>query len=49
MGGFCFALTNALLRRWRDTPHEGRAVAMFAGGLAMAAPTRPLTTACARA
>jgi drug/metabolite transporter (DMT)-like permease len=37
MGGFCFALTNALLRRWRDTPHEGRAVAMFAGGLAMAA------------
>ncbi len=35
-GGFCFALTNVLLRRWRDIPDEGRAVAMFAGGLVMA-------------
>ncbi|MDO5692032.1 MAG: DMT family transporter [Pseudomonadota bacterium] len=36
MGGFCFALTNALLRRWRDTPHEARVLAMFSGGLVMA-------------
>lgn len=35
-GGFCFALTNVLLRRWRDTPEAGRAVAMFVGGLVMA-------------
>ena len=35
MGGFCFALTNALLRRWRDTPQEARVLAMFGGGLAM--------------
>lgn len=35
-GGFCFALTNALVRRWRDTPEDGRALAMFCGGLAMA-------------
>ena len=32
-GGFCFALTNALVRRWRDTPEDGRAMAMFCGGL----------------
>ena len=36
MGGFCFALTNALLRRWRDTPRDARVLAMFAGGLMMA-------------
>ena len=24
LGGFCFALTNALLRRWRDTPRAVR-------------------------
>ena len=35
LGGFCFALTNALLRRWRDTPQEARVLAMFGGGLAM--------------
>ena len=35
MGGFCFALTNALLRRWRDTPQEARVLAMFGGGLTM--------------
>ena len=36
LGGFCFALTNALLRRWRDSPRDARVLAMFAGGLAMA-------------
>ena len=36
MGGFCFALTNALLRRWRDTPQEARVLAMFGGGTLMA-------------
>lgn len=35
-GGFCFALTNVLLRRWRSTPPEGRLMAMFLGGFAMA-------------
>ena len=35
LGGFCFALTNALLRRWRDTPRDARVLAMFAGGLLM--------------
>ena len=33
LGGFCFALTNALLRRWRDTPQTARATAMFLGGV----------------
>lgn len=37
LGGFGFALTNTLLRRWRDTPHDARALAMFTGGLAMSA------------
>ena len=37
MGGFCFALTNALLRRWRATPQEARILAMFGGGGVMAA------------
>jgi drug/metabolite transporter (DMT)-like permease len=32
MGGFCFALTNALLRKLQHTPDAARAVAMFAGG-----------------
>ena len=36
MGGFCFALTNVLLRRWRDTPGDARALAMFGGGFVMA-------------
>lgn len=35
LGGFCFALTNALLRRWRDTPRDARVLAMFGGGLLM--------------
>ena len=30
--GASFALTNALLRRWRDTPSGARALAMFGGG-----------------
>ena len=32
LGGFCFALTNALLRRLRAEPEAGRMLAMFAGG-----------------
>lgn len=35
-GGFCFALTNALLRRFSGTPESGRMVAMFCGGCVMA-------------
>ena len=35
-GGFCFALTNALLRRFHTTPESGRMVAMFCGGFVMA-------------
>lgn len=37
MGGASFALTNVLLRRWRDTPQAARVLAMFGGGLVMAA------------
>lgn len=37
MGGFCFALNNVLLRRWRDTPGDARALAMFGGGFVMSA------------
>jgi drug/metabolite transporter (DMT)-like permease len=33
MGGFCFALNNAMLRRLRDVPAEQRTFAMFLGGL----------------
>ncbi len=36
MGGLCFALTNILLRKLGHTPSEGRMVAMFGGGTAMA-------------
>lgn len=32
MGGFCFALNNAMLRRLRDVPSESRTLAMFVGG-----------------
>lgn len=32
-GGFCFAVTNILVRRWRAVPEEGRVLAMFVGGL----------------
>lgn len=37
MGGFFFALNNVLLRRWSHLPEEGRAVAMFVGGVSTAA------------
>jgi drug/metabolite transporter (DMT)-like permease len=36
MGGFCFALTNVLLRKLHDTPDASRALAMFGGGTLMA-------------
>lgn len=36
MGGFCFALTNILLRRLNQTPGEARMLAMFGGGAVMA-------------
>ncbi len=36
MGGFCFALTNVLLRRLNQTPGEARMLAMFGGGAVMA-------------
>lgn len=36
MGGFCFALTNILLRRLNQTPSEARMLAMFGGGAVMA-------------
>lgn len=35
LGGFSFALTNTLLRRWRDTPQTARATAMFIGGVGL--------------
>ena len=37
MGGFCFALTNVLLRRLNQTPQDSRMLAMFGGGAMMAA------------
>jgi len=36
MGGFCFALTNALLRKLHDAPEPARMLAMFGGGALMA-------------
>jgi drug/metabolite transporter (DMT)-like permease len=33
MGGFCFALNNAMLRKLRDVPAEQRTFGMFFGGL----------------
>lgn len=36
MGGFCFALTNILLRKLNQTPSEARMLAMFGGGAVMA-------------
>ena len=36
LGGFSFALTNALLLKLRDTPESSRMLAMFGGGAAMA-------------
>ena len=35
MGGFCFALTNILLRKFNQTPQASRMLAMFAGGTLM--------------
>ena len=37
VGGFSFALNNVLLRREAHRPEEGRALAMFSGGVAVAA------------
>ena len=37
MAGFCFALTNILLRKLNQTPGDARMLAMFAGGTLMAA------------
>ena len=36
LGGFCFALTNVLLRRLQHTPSDARTLAMFLGGAFMA-------------
>jgi drug/metabolite transporter (DMT)-like permease len=36
MGGFCFALTNALLRKLHESPEPARMLAMFGGGALMA-------------
>jgi drug/metabolite transporter (DMT)-like permease len=36
MGGFCFALTNALLRKLHDSPEPARMLAMFGGGALLA-------------
>ena len=36
MGGFCFALTNVLLRKLHHTPEGARMLAMFIGGAVMA-------------
>lgn len=36
LGGFCFALTNALLLKFRHTPESHRMLAMFGGGALMA-------------
>ncbi|MDE2618209.1 MAG: DMT family transporter [Burkholderiales bacterium] len=36
-GGFCFALTNVLLLKLKDTAEEARMVAMFGGGTLLAA------------
>ena len=35
-GGFCFALNNVMLRREAQQPPEGRALAMFLGGMLVA-------------
>jgi hypothetical protein len=36
MGGFCFALTNVLLRKLHQHPEGARMLAMFTGGAVMA-------------
>jgi len=37
LGGFAFALNNVMLKRTADRPEEGRVLAMFVGGAAVAA------------
>jgi drug/metabolite transporter (DMT)-like permease len=36
MGGFCFALTNVMLKKLNNTPSEARMFAMFSGGALLA-------------
>jgi drug/metabolite transporter (DMT)-like permease len=47
LGGFSFALTNALLLKLKDTPESSRMLAMFAGGTLMATLTAVLGSAAA--
>jgi drug/metabolite transporter (DMT)-like permease len=47
LGGFSFALTNALLLKLRDTPESSRMLAMFGGGAAMATLTAVLGSSAA--
>ena len=42
VAGFCFALTNVLLRRLKDTPDTTRMLAMFSGGALTALTTAVL-------
>ncbi|MEY4710556.1 MAG: hypothetical protein RIS88_6 [Pseudomonadota bacterium] len=39
MAGFCFAFTNVLLRKLEQVPAPARVMAMFAGGMVLAAAT----------
>jgi drug/metabolite transporter (DMT)-like permease len=45
LGGLCFATTNVLLRREAAQPEEGRALAMFAGGVLVAGGVAALAAA----
>ena len=45
LGGFCFALTNILLRKMNTVPAESRVLAMFGGGTLMAAAVAALGVA----
>ena len=47
LGGFSFALTNALLLKLKDTPDTSRMLAMFGGGAMMATVTALLGSASA--
>lgn len=47
LGGFSFALTNALLLKLKDTPESSRMLAMFGGGTLMACLTALLGTGSA--
>lgn len=44
-GGFCFSLTNILLRKLHAVPGEARVLAMFGGGATLAAATASLGVA----